>query len=79
MQASINQLKLALEVCEVNEPINRDAGKLEQAELEAVNAADFRQAIAVLEAASNGPIWPELKGDYEFGVDPEFLSETVNY
>ncbi len=59
MKASINQLKLALEVCEVNEPINRDAGKLEQAELEAVNAADFRQAIAVLEAASNGPIWPQ--------------------
>lgn len=59
MQASINQLKLSLEVCETNEPINRAAGKVEQAELEAQNAADFRQALAVLEAASFGPIWPQ--------------------
>jgi hypothetical protein len=59
MKASINQLKLALEVCETNEPINRARGDEAQADLEAQNSADFRQAITVLEAASNGPIWPQ--------------------
>jgi len=59
MKASIDQLKIALEVCETNEPINRARGDESQADLEASNAADFRQAIAILEAANHGPIWEQ--------------------
>lgn len=59
VKTSIATLKQALEVAETNEPINRAAGNTEQADLEAKNAADFRQALSVLQAANNGPIWPE--------------------
>ncbi len=59
MKTSIETLKQALEVAETNEPINRAAGNAEQADLEAANAADYRQALAVLQAANNGPIWPQ--------------------
>ena len=61
MKAAINELTIALETMETNEPNNRAEGNAEQADLEAANAADFRQALAVLKAASNGPIWPEPK------------------
>ena len=57
MKAAINELTIALQTMETNEPINRAEGNIEQAEHEASNAADFRQALAVLKAASNGPIW----------------------
>lgn len=59
MKAAINELIIALETVEMNEPVNRAEGNTEQADLEAANAADFRQALAVLTAASSGPIWPE--------------------
>lgn len=59
MKTAIETLKQALEVAETNEPINRAAGNAEQADLEAANAADYRQALAVLQAADNGPIWPQ--------------------
>jgi hypothetical protein len=59
MKAAISVLANALETAETNEPINRAAGQVDQADLEAANAAGFRQALAVLKAASNGPIWPE--------------------
>lgn len=58
MKAAINELTIALETMETNEPINRAEGNEVQADLESVNAADFRQALAVLKAASGGPIWP---------------------
>lgn len=61
MNAAIDELTIALDVMETNEPINRARGNAEQADLEAANAADFRQALAVLKAASSGPIWPEPK------------------
>ena len=59
MKAAIARLKIALEVVENDEQINRASGNESQADLESVNAADFRQAIAVLEAASGGLIWPK--------------------
>ena len=52
MKAAIAELEIALNVMETNEPINRAEGNEEQANLEAGNAADFRQAIAVLKAAT---------------------------
>lgn len=58
MKASIAALENALEIAETNEPINRREGNIEQADLEAVNAADYRQAIAILKVCENGPIWP---------------------
>ncbi len=51
MKAAINELTIALETMETNEPINRAEGNTEQADLEAENAADFRKALAVLRAA----------------------------
>jgi len=59
MNAAIAELTNALATAETNEPINRAAGNAAQADLEAKNAADYRQALAVLNAASGGPIWPE--------------------
>lgn len=52
MQAAIAQLTIALETVENNEPINRAAGNIEQADLEAANAAEFRRALSVLQAAA---------------------------
>ena len=71
MISAINQLKISLETAEINEPINRREGNSLQADLEAKNAADFRQVIRILEAVSHGPIWPEPSsnstghGDYD--------------
>lgn len=59
MKAAIVELERALHVAETNEPINRSEGNEAQADLEASNAADYRQALAVLNAANNGPIWPQ--------------------
>lgn len=61
MKAAITELEIALQTMETNEPINRNEGKTEQADLEAKNAADIRQALAVLRAADAGPIWPAPK------------------
>jgi hypothetical protein len=63
MKAAITELTIALETAKTNEPINRAEGNIEQADLEATNAADFRQALAMLTAASNGPIWPKPQGE----------------
>jgi hypothetical protein len=52
MKAAIAELEIALETMETNEPINRAEGNVEQADMEAVNAADYRQALAVLKAAA---------------------------
>ena len=56
MKAAINELTIALETMETNEPINRTNGNTEQADLEASNAADFRKALAVLNAVQIEPI-----------------------
>lgn len=48
MQAAITTLEIALEVLETNEPINRQEGNLEQAELELVSAQEIREALEVL-------------------------------
>ena len=63
MQAAISELTIAVNTMETNEPINRKSGNIEQAELQANNAAEYRQAIEVLKAASKGPVWvgPDLK------------------
>lgn len=53
MAAAVAQLGVALQVVEHNEPINRAQGNIEQADLEAGNAASFRAAIAALDSAVN--------------------------
>jgi hypothetical protein len=50
MKSAISQLESSLEVLVTNEPINRAEGNTEQADLEAVNASEIRQALAVLKA-----------------------------
>jgi len=62
MKAAITQLEISLETLVNNEPINRKEGNEEQADLEAKNAAEIRQALVVLNAAESGPIWPEPQG-----------------
>ena len=65
MKAAIAELWIALEVLETNEPINRKAGNKKQAKLEAKSAAEIRQALKVLCAASDGPIYRKTDGrDY---------------
>lgn len=59
MHAAITELTIVLATLENNEPINRASGNVDQADLEARSAADIRQALAVLKAATNGPIWPD--------------------
>jgi hypothetical protein len=74
MKATIHYLQEMLSTLETNEPINRNAGNTEQADLESRDAAELRQAIAILRgvleptelrqvigmvtALQAGPIWP---------------------
>lgn len=48
--AAVTELRIALQVVENNEPINRRTGNIAQADMEARNAAQFRAAIAMLES-----------------------------
>lgn len=48
MKAAIVELEVALKTAEINEPILRLNGEVEQADLQITNAADFRQALFVL-------------------------------
>ena len=48
MNAAIAQLEISLEALENNEPINRKEGNEEQADLEAKNAEEIRQALVIL-------------------------------
>ena len=57
MSAAITQLEVTLRTLEENEPINRQQGNVDQAELEARNASEIRWALAVLKAVNSGPIW----------------------
>ncbi len=59
MQSPIWQLNEYLKTLETNEPINRKEGNAAQADIEAVAASETRQALAILNAAANGPVWPE--------------------
>ena len=61
MKAAITQLEISLETLVTNEPINRSEGNTDQADLEAMNASEIRQALAVLRAAEGGPIGPGQK------------------
>ena len=70
MRASIIALENALNVAETNEPINRAEGNTAQADLEAIDAAEHRQALAILRAAFGGPIWPEPRGGMEPASKP---------
>lgn len=58
MNAAIAELSIALDTLTTNEPVHRAEGNEAQAELEARNAAEIRQALAVLTAAITGPKWP---------------------
>ena len=61
MQSAINILEVSLLTMETNELINRQEGNAEQADLEAVTAAEIRQALHVLIAVNfaKEPIWPK--------------------
>lgn len=48
VSASVAALELALETMTTNEPINRREGNIQQADLEAANATDYRLAIDIL-------------------------------
>jgi len=61
MKYAINTLQISLKTLETNEPINRLEDNHAQADLESVAASETRQAIAILEAADAGPIWPDPK------------------
>lgn len=50
MNAAIATLEIALENLDNNEPINRAAGDIEQADLESASASDIRQVLAILNA-----------------------------
>lgn len=50
MNDAINELTIALEVMETNEPINRAEGNTEQADLEARNSISLRKAIEILKS-----------------------------
>lgn len=62
MKHVIAQLEINLDVMTTNEPINRNRGDEDQANLEAVTASEIRQALAILKAVDAGPIWPEPTG-----------------
>ena len=49
MKSAIETLRISLGHLETNEPIHRAEGNTEQADLEAANAAEFRDAIVFLE------------------------------
>ena len=71
MRASIIALENALKIAETNEPINRTEGNTAQADLEALDAAEHRQALVILRAAFSGPIWPEPRGGMEPVSQPD--------
>ncbi len=48
MNAAIVTLQIALDVLENNEPINRAEGNIDQANLEAKNAVEIRNALETL-------------------------------
>ena len=47
--AAVAHLEVYLDALETNEPINRDLGNVEQADLEAANACQVRSAIRMLD------------------------------
>lgn len=49
MNAAIAELKSALYVLETNEPIHRQSGEIDQANLDSDNASDIRRAITLLQ------------------------------
>lgn len=51
MRAAIAQLEIYLKTLETNEPINRNDGNIEQADVEAKNATEVRAALALLRSA----------------------------
>lgn len=46
---SIAILTAALETCQTNEPINRAAGNIDQADLELATIADIQASLAILQ------------------------------
>lgn len=53
LSSAINSLKILKEIVDNNEPINRNSGKLEQADLEKENSVSFDSAIGILEKIQN--------------------------
>ena len=60
MKSAIAVLEIALGACEVNEPINRAEGNDEQADLEAANANEYKEAIAVVKIHSERGVIAEI-------------------
>jgi len=59
VSAAIAQLEVALDVVVTNEPINRERGDIEQADLERRNAEQFRRAIEVLKKGDTSGIFDD--------------------
>jgi hypothetical protein len=59
MKHAIAELEVRLATLENNEPIYWQEGNVSQADLCAAKAAQIRQALAILKAASGGPVWSE--------------------
>lgn len=61
--ASIIALQIALETQEANARSYRAENKADGSTQAERDAAEIRQAIAILEAVHRGPIWPQPTGD----------------
>lgn len=59
MNYVIANLLISLDTYENNEPIYRAEGRDDQADASAVKAAETRQALAILTAVNNGPVYPQ--------------------
>lgn len=77
MKAAISILENALEVVETNEPINRAAGNIEQADLEIENAQEFRQALGVLLSVQSGRQGSSNPVDHDSGLKFETRGTTT--
>ena len=58
MKYAIEQIEGLLQQLEDSEPKSRHFGDIARADAEAVAAAGCRQALKVLNAAADGPVWP---------------------
>lgn len=76
VQAGITTLEIALGVVTTNEPINRAAGNIEQADLEARNALEFSEALTLLRA--HGRVLDDATGGLFGDGDSGYIMGTIS-
>jgi Defence against restriction A N-terminal len=79
VQAAIEELKAAMDVAKNNAPINEASGNLEQAELERKNAAEFQEAIDVLETLNVDQEWDAVPALDSASSVLKLLDESVGH